>query len=160
VDVVDQAVDRIAQLAREHGIRVAAAESLTAGALMSSLGAGEGAGEWFAGGVVAYDSEVKFDLLGVDRGPVVTHRCAEQMASGVARLTGAAAAVAVTGVGGPGPEEDQPAGTVFVAIRLHDAVASRQIQADGRPDEIVRAAVEAGLLDLLDRLERLSASVS
>jgi len=94
----------------------AAAESLTGGQVSAGLSAIEGASDWFVGGVVAYAPEVKFDLLAVDRGPVVNAATARQMATGVARLLHADFAVATTGVGGPGPQEGRPEGTVFIAV--------------------------------------------
>ncbi len=51
---------------------------------------------------------MKFDVLGVQPGPVVTPECAEGMARGVGRLLGADVAIAATGVGGPEPSEGKP----------------------------------------------------
>lgn len=106
----------ISQTARKGQWTVAVAESLTSGSLSCHLGAAEGSSDWYLGGVTAYSSAVKYKVLGVDRGPVITARCAEQMAAGVAKLTEADFSVAVTGAGGPGQEEGKPAGTVFIAV--------------------------------------------
>ena len=67
--------------------------------------------------VVAYDEQVKFDVLGVEPGPLVSTRCAEQMAAGAARLLQADAVIALTGVGGPEPDEGKPPGTAVMAAR-------------------------------------------
>jgi nicotinamide-nucleotide amidase len=147
------AVDRIADLAPGAGIRIAVAESLTSGAIASRLGAGSGASEWFSGGVVAYDAEVKFSVLGVDRGPVVTATCAEQLARGVASLLGADAAIGATGVGGPGPEEGQPEGTAFIAALVGDRVEIRELHIDGDPAEVVSETTEAAVALLAAVLE-------
>src|SRR5215208_80173 len=82
---------------------------------IARLAAGPEASEWFRGSLVAYQETVKFDVLGVRRGPLVDPDCAEGMARGVGRLLGADVAVAATGVGGPDPSEGKPAGTVYVA---------------------------------------------
>jgi hypothetical protein len=76
---------------RSHGTRrtVAVVESCTVGLLMARLVGIPESGDWFKGGLVAYHPEVKFDLLGVDPGPVVTAPAAVQMAEGVRRLLGA-----------------------------------------------------------------------
>ena len=63
--------------------------SLTGGMVSSSLAKAPGASSWLVGGVVAYMSEVKHEVLGVESGPVVTEAAALQMARGVARLFGA-----------------------------------------------------------------------
>lgn len=142
-----EVVDRIAEAAQQRGIRIAAAESLTSGRVMSRLGAGEGASQWFAGGVVAYDEEVKFDLLEVDRGPVITATCARQLATGVARLLGADVAVGITGCGGPEPEEDQPPGTVYVAVSSPDGMREEHHVLEGGddPDQVLDDATGVAL---------------
>ena len=94
----------------------AVAESLTGGNIAAALSAIEGASDWFIGGVVSYAEEVKYTLLGVERGPVINERSALQMAEGVAGLLDADFAVATTGVGGPGPQEGLPQGTVYVGV--------------------------------------------
>ena len=76
---------------------VAVSESCTGGLVMAQIVATPGSGDWFRGGVVAYDREVKFDVLGVERGPVVTSAAAAQMATAVRRLVGADLGLATTG---------------------------------------------------------------
>ena len=63
-----------------HDRTIATAESCTAGAVAEALAAGEGASDWFRGGVVAYHRDVKYEVLSVPRGPVVNHAAARAMA--------------------------------------------------------------------------------
>jgi nicotinamide-nucleotide amidase len=126
----------------------AAAESLTGGNISAALSAIEGASDWFLGGVVAYAEEIKYALLGVDRGPVINARSAVQMAEGVARLLDADFAVATTGVGGPAPQEDIPQGTVYVAVVTPDRSDVREYRFDGDPGEVVAQATRQALDDL------------
>jgi nicotinamide-nucleotide amidase len=147
-DLDEESLDHAATISgvlKQSTLTVAVAESLTSGAIASHLGAAESAAEWFAGGVVAYSKKVKFTVLGVEPGPVVTDTCARQMATGVAALTGSDFAVAVTGVGGPGPEEDQPSGTVFIAAHSPHGVTSEAHHFDGDPGEVLRSAIRAAL---------------
>jgi nicotinamide-nucleotide amidase len=88
----------IAEAAQRLGVRVAVAESLTGGLLTARLAEAPEASTWLRGGVVAYHAEVKYHVLGVDPGPVVTAWAARQMARGVARLLGADVGISVTGV--------------------------------------------------------------
>jgi nicotinamide-nucleotide amidase len=142
-DAYDLAED-IADLAQKAGLTVATAESLTSGQVAAHLGAASGSSEWFRGGVVAYDDEVKYAVLGVPRGPVISGDCGSAMADGVARLLGADVAVAVTGVGGPDEQEGQPAGTVFIAVTGPDGARCRQHHFDGDPKDVITAtAVQA-----------------
>ena len=139
---VDADVEAVAELAQESSLSVAVAESLTSGAVASALGAGPEASEWFRGGVVAYAPTVKFDVLGVTPGRVVTEQCAREMAVGVASLLGADVAAAVTGVGGPGPDEGEPAGTTIIAVTSPSGLTCRTFRFDGDPSEVLEATVE------------------
>lgn len=58
----DDLAARIGQLAQAAGIEVAVAESLTGGSLSSRLAAAPDSSTWYAGGVVAYETRIKYDL--------------------------------------------------------------------------------------------------
>ena len=146
-------VERIARLATGSGITIATSESLTSGIVATRLGEGPDAAEWFRGGVIAYQESVKFDLLGVPEGPVVTAECAEQMAAGARRLLGADVVVSATGVGGPEPSEGKPPGTVFLAAVTPTGATVRELALDGGPDEVLEAVAGASLGLLEDVLE-------
>lgn len=147
----------ISDSARAAKKSVAVAESLTSGSISCHLGAAESSSEWYLGAVTAYSSEVKFSVLEVERGPVITARCAEQMAAGVAKLMQADFAVAVTGAGGPGPEEGKAAGTVFIATYGGGAGSVAEHHFTGDAADIVQATtLEA--LRMLDTTMRDSRS--
>ncbi|WP_210439643.1 CinA family protein [Nocardioides xinjiangensis] len=148
----EERAERVAELAQSRGLRVAAAESLTAGRISAFLGRGEAASEWYRGAVVAYDEEVKFDVLGVTRGPVVTDSCAREMAEGVRRLLMADVGLGITGVGGPGPQEDRPPGTVHLALAGPDGTRSLHVRLEGDPSEVVVAATRRALDELASEL--------
>jgi len=133
----DRRAEAIASLAQRYGFRVGVAESLTCGKLAVGLGAAPQASSWFRGGVVAYASAVKFEVLGVTPGPVVTAECARQMAAGAAQLLGADAVVAVTGVGGPDPEEGEPPGTVHAAAYVRGVETCVRFQLPGDPADVL-----------------------
>jgi nicotinamide-nucleotide amidase len=142
---------RFGRQAGSSGLTVAVAESLTCGRIASVLGGIPQASDWFLGGVIAYDNDVKFGLLGVTPGPVVSRRCAAEMAEGVARLTGADLTLAVTGVGGPSHAEDHPPGTVFIAASLRGDTVVEQRHFPGDLERVLDATVERAL-DLSLRL--------
>jgi len=146
-------VARIGELVAERGLKVGTAESLTSGAVASALGAGPGASRWFAGGVVAYDAAVKFSVLGVDEGPVITEQCARQMAEGAAKVLGADAVVATTGAGGPDPEEGQPAGTAYVAVTVAGRTTCRRLSVDGDPEHVVEHVTRDAVRMLREALD-------
>lgn len=146
-----QLVEAIATIASRHRLGVGVAESLTSGQLAAALGAGPDASSWFRGAVVAYAAEVKFDVLGVRPGPVVTESCAREMARGASRLLGAEATLAATGVGGPDIEEGEPPGTVYVAALVGGRERCIRLALDGEPEQVL-AATTAASLELLNDL--------
>jgi nicotinamide-nucleotide amidase len=147
-DVVDESLDewaesRVADLADRLGRRnltVAVAESLTGGLVTQVLARGPDASDWLRGGVVAYASEVKHDVLAVRPGPVVSEEAALDMATGVARLLGADVGLALTGVGGPGRQEGKEPGTVWMAVHLDGDTEAALHQFSGDPTEVIDAA--------------------
>jgi nicotinamide-nucleotide amidase len=147
----DQSMERVvADLLVDRGLTVGVAESLTGGLVGARLAETEGASRWFRGSIVAYDSKVKFDLLGVPEGPVVSAPAAEAMATGACRTLLADAGISVTGVAGPAPQDDQPVGTVFMAVALDGRVESREVHFAGDRQHI-RQFSTISVLDMLRR---------
>jgi PncC family amidohydrolase len=141
----------IGELLVGAGLRLAVAESFTGGLIASRVVAVPGASRWFAGGVVAYATEVKHRLLEVPAGDVVSEVAAAAMAEGVRRLLGADVGLATTGVAGPEPQEGKPPGTAFAGIALPgEAGTARALELVGG-----RARVrEIGTITALDALRR------
>ena len=134
-----------------RGWTLAVAESFTGGLAASRLVNVPGSSAWFKGGVVAYDPEVKFSVLGVTRGPVVTAQCAREMAEGVRRLTGSDVGLSTTGEAGPEPQEDVPVGTVFLGLALPgQAPEAIELHLPGDRERIR----QFGTISLLDGLRR------
>jgi len=142
----------VAKLLAARGLTLAVAESLTGGLVASRLVDVPKASDWFRGGVVSYATDVKFSVLGVPEGPVVTAEAAAAMATGVRRLLGADIGLGVTGVAGPDPMEGQPPGTVFLAATIGDAEpVVRPVTLPG-DRERVRQFACISLLDMLRRM--------
>lgn len=135
-------------LLAERGLTIAAAESVTGGMAAMRLTAVPGASQVFRGGVVAYASEAKFDLLDVPRGPVVSAQAAQAMAAGAARRLGADVGVATTGVAGPEEQEGQAVGTVFLGLHLDGESEAHEVRLPGDRERIRQFATIA-LLNLL-----------
>jgi PncC family amidohydrolase len=134
------------------GRMLAVAESFSGGLIVHSLVATAGSGGWLRGGIVAYDSEVKFSVLGVERGPVVNDRTARAMAIGVATLLDAQVGLATTGVAGPEPVEGQPAGTIWVGVSIDSQVLVEHALVSGSPSEVSARGAELALRTLLATL--------
>ncbi|MGH9137228.1 MAG: competence/damage-inducible protein A [Acidimicrobiales bacterium] len=110
--------DAVAALLRAQGATLGFAESLTGGLMAARMTEADGASQFFRGAIVSYDRDVKFDVLDVPEGPVVSAAAAEAMAAGARRVLGADIGLAVTGVAGPTEQDDVPVGTVFIGLDL------------------------------------------
>lgn len=143
--------DAVGHMLKARGLTLGLAESLTGGLVASRLTNVVGASDWFRGSIVSYASEVKFDLLDVPEGPVVTADAAKAMAEGARKALGADIGLAVTGVAGPTEQDGQPVGTVFFGIAIGDTPAeASEIHLPG-DRERVRQFSAISLLDLLRR---------
>lgn len=132
------------------------AESLTGGLIAARLVGVPGASDWFRGGVVSYASDVKFDVLGVERGPVVSARAARQMASGARHVLGADIGLSVTGVAGPDEQEGHPVGTVFVGLAIGQGTPEAvELRLPGDRERVRQYAAVSALNILRQRIESL-----
>jgi nicotinamide-nucleotide amidase len=144
-------------LLTKSGQTVATAESLTGGLVAAALTDVPGSSSAFRGGIVAYATELKSRLLGVDAAMLTEHGpvyapVAAAMAEGVRKRLQATVGVATTGVAGPDPQDGQPPGTVHIAVSLADDTVVRTIALPGNRDEVRRLTVERVLGLLLGRL--------
>jgi nicotinamide-nucleotide amidase len=132
-----------------EGRVVATAESCTGGLLEQALAKLEGSRAWYRGGVIAYQSQAKFDVLGVSPGPVVNEPAARRMVEGTARLVDADIAVAATGGAGPAPQDGASPGTVVIGALVEGGVTARTPHLEGDPEEVCERACNAASQDLL-----------
>ena len=148
----DEAIeDAVARVLAAEGLTLGLAESLTGGLAASRLVNVPGASRWFRGSVVSYASEVKYRVLGVPEGPVVSEEAARAMADGARTVLGADVGLSMTGVAGPDPQDDQPPGTVFVGLsRPGHETKSFAFIVPGDRDRVRQYATIAAL-DLLRR---------
>jgi nicotinamide-nucleotide amidase len=141
----------VAAQLKARGLTLGLAESLTGGLVASRLVGVPGASDWFRGSVVSYASEVKYDVLGVPVGPVVTAEAARAMADGARKVLGADIGLALTGVAGPDEQEGQVPGTVIVGLsQVGSETESVEAHLPG-DRERVRQYATISALDLLRR---------
>jgi nicotinamide-nucleotide amidase len=137
-------------LMRARGITLSLAESVTGGLVSGRLTAVPGASDVLRGAVVSYASDVKFDLLGVPEGPVVSEAAAGAMATGARRVLRADVGLALTGVAGPAEQDGVPVGTLCVGIDDGKTVVTRTFRVPGQREQMRQMSVITAL-DLLRR---------
>lgn len=150
--VDDEAIEHaVARALAIEGLTLGLAESLTGGLAASRIVNVPGASIWFRGSVVSYASEVKFDVLGVPEGRVVSESAARAMAEGARRVLGSDVGLSITGVAGPDAQDGQPPGTVFVGVAIRGQ-ASEAVPFTVPGDRArVRQYATIAALDLLRR---------
>ena len=111
---------------------LAVAESCTGGKIAVQFTNHPGASKYFKGGVVAYDTQIKTAVLGVDKTLIDNHsvvsvEVAKAMASGVQKLFNSDYAIATTGNAGPSKgDSDAEIGTVCIAIATPNQVYAQE----------------------------------
>jgi nicotinamide-nucleotide amidase len=156
----------VGRMLRAVSLTLARGESCTGGVVSKRLSVEPGASACLRAAFVTYHNDAKRDFLGVRTETLAMHgavseRCAREMAEGARTAAGADVAIAITGIAGPGGGSDaKPVGTVWYAVALDPALATRLGHAEAtrartyvhpgtRSDIRERAAQTA--LDLLRR---------
>ncbi len=151
--VDEQTIEAVViDMLRERGLSLGLAESLTGGLMGSRFTSVPGASDVFRGSIVSYASDVKFSLLGVPEGPVVTELAARAMAEGARQVLGADVALATTGVAGPAEQEGQPVGTVFLGLAMNGVSEAQRVRLPGDRQRIRQYAVISAVNLLRTRL--------
>jgi len=141
----------VLDLLRSRGLTLGLAESVTGGLVAGRLTNVAGSSDVLRGSIVSYASEVKFDVLGVTPGPVVSESVAVEMATGARRVLGADVGLALTGVAGPADQDGVKPGTLCVGLALPDgSTQSRTLQLPGVRDQMRQLSVISAL-DFLRR---------
>jgi nicotinamide-nucleotide amidase len=134
---------------RRNGLSLSVAESLTGGLLASALIDIPGASDVFLGGVVAYTAQAKGEVLGVAEEAlaygVVSKEVAIAMAQGARELFGSDYALSTTGIAGPGPQDGQEPGTVWLGCASNANSEAILVKLAGDRNQIRAAAVNAAL---------------
>jgi nicotinamide-nucleotide amidase len=148
--------DALGDALRRGGATLAAAESLTGGLIAAELTKTGGAGDYFLGSLVVYDTAAKRDVAGVDpgilQGPgAVSEEAAVALAEAAAHKFSADLGIAATGVAGPSEQEGKPVGTIFVAAIFGGRKEVRHVRGYGTREHIRQIGVTAAL-DLGRRL--------
>jgi nicotinamide-nucleotide amidase len=146
---------------KQHSMMLATAESCTGGWVGEAVTAVPGSSGWYDRGFITYTNEAKQEMLGVAAATLELHgavgeQTVREMASGALKNSRAQAALAISGIAGPGGgTAEKPVGTVWFAwAYANGAVASeKRVFAGGRQD-VRRQAVERALQGLLECLEK------
>ena len=156
--------EELRQLASELGDKMlargwmlATAESCTGGWVGHLLTSLPGSSRWYERGFITYANDAKIEMLGVpaetiDQYGAVSEETASAMAAGALRNSHAQAALAISGIAGPGGgTPHKPVGLVCYGWALADGtLMSSTCRLDGDREEIRSRAVAAALRGLIE----------
>jgi len=146
----------VLELCRARGCTIGVAESCTGGLLGERLTAIAGSSDVVRGGVIAYANDVKQTMLGVSDALLAEHGAVSEpvvraMASGARQVLGVDAALAITGIAGPGGgSAEKPVGTVWIALDRRGEGQAVLLRLWGDRTEIRQRSAQ-GALNLLRR---------
>ena len=139
-------------------LRIATAESCTAGGLGAAITEVPGSSAVFEGGIISYSNHVKVASLGVDPAVLEAHGAvsepvAKAMAEGARAATRSDLSVAITGIAGPGGgTPEKPVGTVHIDVFDGEAHLHKRLQLRGNRGTVRHASQQWALKLVWDRL--------
>jgi PncC family amidohydrolase len=136
-------------------ITLAVAESCTGGMVGAAITSVAGSSQYFRGGVIAYDNDVKMSLLRVpapilNRCGAVSSQVVKAMAQGAQKRLKTDYAIAISGVAGPGGgTKKKPVGLVWIGIAAKAGVRTFRERFAGDRESIRKQAVVKSLQYML-----------
>lgn len=141
---------------------VCTAESCTAGRISSAITAIPGSSNYFQGGLVCYQNQIKEKFLGVkhetiENYDVVSEEVVKEMVLGANELFNTDYAVAITGYAGPAGAMETAGtvmvGVIWIAAGNKDGVTTLKLHEDNGRDKNLASATNAALHLLLTRIK-------
>ena len=157
---IEQVEALAGQLLINHQKTIATAESCTGGNIARLITSIAGSSRYFKGAVVAYDNEVKCNVLKVNQQDIETHgavsrEVVEQMAQNVRTLLETDYGIATSGIAGPGGgTAEKPVGTVWVAVADASQTVSTLFHFGNNRENNILRATNAAFNMLFERMQK------
>ncbi|CAK8162930.1 hypothetical protein CAXC1_260026 [Candidatus Xenohaliotis californiensis] len=123
VNSIDSKIIKIKDLANEKNIKIISIESCTGGLLAASLTSIAGSSGFFEGAIVAYATDLKINLLDIDKDLIANHGVVSEHVALAMSLNAInkfgklknSIAIATTGITGPDKVEGKDIGLAYIA---------------------------------------------
>ena len=141
----------VSNLLKANNLSLATAESCTGGKISQVLTEIAGASAFFKGAIVPYDTNIKVDVLGIERNlienySVVSAEVAKAMAVSVQKMFKSDYALSTTGNAGPAKgDSDASLGTVFIAVATPKEVIVQEFNFGQPREKVIDRAVNQSL---------------
>ena len=143
--------EHIGNLLKSSNKTLCTAESMTGGKIASTIVSVPGSSAYFNGGVIAYSSKIKQELLGVSpetikNHSVVSSEVVQEMAISARKTTKSDYAIAVSGNAGPTSDNTSSAvGVVFIAIASDKGVVVEEFNFGHPREKVINRSVNKSL---------------
>lgn len=147
--MLDRKLKKLVKECTKRGFKIATAESCTGGMISEWITSVPGSSAVIEFGVCSYSNRIKHKILGVSEETLekyteYSEQCAEEMARGALKVSGADFAVSTTGVAGPGGGTDKnPVGTVYICVCDKYSARTRRFAFVGELFDLSRADIRA-----------------
>jgi nicotinamide-nucleotide amidase len=152
--------DQISIKLQEQHCFLSVVESCTGGAIAGEITILQGASYYYKGGMIAYATQIKTDILGVDamlieKHSVVSLPVAEAMAVQSNIVFDTQYAIATTGVAGPKTTDSSaPVGTVCIAVASPRGVFSQEFNFGNSRERVIKKATNKAFEMLLKEISK------
>ncbi len=149
--------ERLFQILNLKKLKIATAESFTAGRIISSIISNTGASNNVSEGIVCYSNQSKINRVGVNyndlyKNGAVSSIVAYQMAAGLIKGGNCDVAIATTGFAGP---NDENTGLCYIAVGMKDGVHTYKFNFGGSREQITEKAKNTALYLTIKKLKKL-----
>lgn len=126
--------EKLGKFLLDNKLTIATAESCTGGLLSSKLTDVSGSSAYIHLNFVTYANEAKHNILGVswdilNNFGAVSEECAQAMAEGLQKATGADIALCTTGIAGPtGGTKEKPVGLIYIGLKYKNITTIREVK--------------------------------
>ena len=154
------AVKQLQELCLSHNFSISVAESCTSGSVSSAITSISGSSKYFKGGIIAYQNEIKINILGVSEDLIsekseVSVEVVESMAYNSLLHFNSDFSVATSGYAGPiGGSDINPVGTVFIAVANQSNTIVKRYSFSGNRQRITMQATKEAILLLLSEIKK------
>lgn len=143
-------ITECSKIIAQKKLKIAFAESATAGWLASEFSLVPESGDILLGGIVCYDACTKETLFGISEAFIEKYTAesgevSRALAEGLQKYFKCDIAVGITGLTTPGGSEDpqKPVGTMFIHITLpNNRYCSHREVFDGPAEDVIKGAIE------------------
>lgn len=140
----------LSQTLKERNLTISVAESCTGGLLSNTLTNEPGSSRFFKGGIIAYNTSVKEELLKIPKNiEIVSNECASAMNYGLMQLMNTSICISVTGYIGPFSNNYVDQGLVYYSILCDDIDVTYKIICRGQNREKCKKNIVGMIIDSL-----------